>query len=205
MVKKILLSVGIFTIYSFADTPKNDEVLIFTKNLKELIFAVDKIDLDEAFNNVCTYLQSDCKEVKDLLYKKLKKNDEYKKFLYYIALTETELRYRQGLYDKDDISFFQINYRNNFVRYLAKKYKKSKEELKYDTYTSGKIALSVFIMNSYYYIKTNKVKKNLDDKILLCTYHRPFKIEKNYYKKVSYIQDKYKFFYLKQLKPHNYL
>ena len=193
--KKFIL--GVLSLFSLSYASNIEDIQRFASNLNEVKSAINKVKAEEAFINVCEYEPNECKNIVSKLYKKFKNSNKYKLYLYYIALTETELKHRQGLTDKDDISFFQINFKNKFVRYLAKKYKKTKEQLKYDTFTSSKIALSVLIMNTYYFMKTNKTK-NFDDKIILSTYHRPFYIDKDYYKKVSYIQDKYRIIFLSE-------
>jgi len=147
-------------------------------------------DFDKAILDICHSNQSYCKILTDKqINSYLRKY--YKIVLYTIAHVESNFKYKQGKYDKDDISYFQINKRV-WNRKELKKYNinYSYYEIQYDIRKASEVALRIWLINIAHYINTyHKYPKSLAEYIAL--YHKPTKISKNYVQKVRKVVYKY--------------
>ena len=167
-------------------------LFIFTvsKAEKNLNQYVKDIDFDRAIIDICIANEIYCRVLTDKrINSYLRKY--YKPALMSIAHIESNFKYKQGIYDKDDISYFQINKRV-WNRKLLKKYNMNYPywKIKHDLKVATIVALKIWLINiSQYIIKTKKYPKSLPEYISL--YHRVKKIDKYYKRKVRKVVYKY--------------
>lgn len=145
--------------------------------------AINKLSIDKAVNDICEVDKQSCKILRDKnIYSYLKRY--YKTGLYTIAYVESKFVYTQGIYDKDDVSFFQINKRIWTIRKLwniGVYY--TYDEIMHDVDKSSETALKIWLVNIARYVRIyKKHPRSLAEYISL--YHRIDKIDKYYTKKV---------------------
>jgi len=168
---------------SYADSEIKQHVLDMIENtnideacMNILIYASDKdngaIPVDKVIE-VCKYVREN--------------KINYKKALYAIAKHESgNFRYDIGIYNKNDVSYFQLNWNNRLVRDIAAIYNiYTKEDLRYSD-KAAQIALSVWIYNiAIFYKRHGWFPRGTAE--LISIYHSSKRVKYSYYKKIRQI------------------
>ena len=140
------------------------------KTGQKIVNAINSVNYDEAVNDIC-YANNDlCNIVRGY------KNDFrkwYKQMLFSIAYAESKFKYNEGLYDKDDIGYFQINTKI-WTKEKAKKYLNfdyyDETILKYDINLQANMALRILLYNIAVKIRQHGRQKSIYKYTLL--YHK---------------------------------
>lgn len=114
----------------------------------------------------------------------------YKNMLKAIASNESNFKYAIGLYDKNDLSVFQINVRESLwnINELNKftKMNVSKDKLIKNHYFAGKVALHILIYNIAIHANYHKYTPSEKDLYtLIATYNNPINVDQTYINKAK--------------------
>jgi hypothetical protein len=156
---------------------------------------INQVSFEKAVDDVCNYNKNYCFILKDKnINSYLRKY--YKTGLYTIAYIESKFKYKQGFYNKNDISIFQINtYYWNREQLNKLNVKYSYNQIKHNNYAAAYTALRIWLVNISRYIYVyRKYPKSLAEYIAL--YHRVENIDRHYTRKARKVV--YKFLNLAQ-------
>ncbi len=149
------------------------------KTGQEIVYAIETVNYDEAVNDVCYANDELCPIPDD--FKKW-----YKVMLFSIAYAESKFKYNEGLYDKNDIGYFQINIKiwnkENVEKYLNFDYY-DPYILKHDIELQTELALRILLYNIAVKIKQDGYQKSIYHYTLLYNrlnyYHVPESYKRN--------------------------
>lgn len=173
------------------------EYIIEENKKEEIVKIINEIteeEFEKIYKNVINY-----KKEKKMLTTQLEKEnikkiikDNYKNMLESIAYTESGFKHKVGLIDEDDISYFQINIKENIwntrkIEKMVNKENITRNRLINDIELSSRVALHILIYNISLFINKYEIK-NIEKKdigILVATYNHPFKLKEYYVNKVE--------------------
>lgn len=183
---------------------KKTERKIYYKNEKEekynkeeivkIINEITEEEFEKIYKNVISYKKEKKITTKELEKENIKKilKENYKNMLESIAYTESGFKYKVGLIDEDDISYFQINIKENIwntrkIEKMINKENITRNSLINDTELSSRVALHILIYNISLFINKYEIKEieKKDIGILVATYNHPFKLKAYYVNKVE--------------------
>ena len=137
------------------------------KTGRKILKTIYQVDYDKAVNDVCKANKDLCKYIHEDFRK------WYKRMLFSIAYAESKFKYIEGIYDKDDIGYFQINVRY-WTRERARKYLNfdyfHRNLLKYNIRLQTELALRIMLYNIAVKIRKDGYQKSIYHYTLL--YHR---------------------------------
>ena len=173
-----LLLICVFLLSYFLNSFANEEVE------KNIIKAINLVDFDKAVLDVCNFNYKYCEILTDeKVYYNLKGN--YRLILYVISKVESNFKYKDGIYDKDDISYYQINKRiwnKELLKKLNVGYPYN--VIKHDYYKSTEVALRIWLVNfSHRVLITKKLPKILPE--FIHPYHKVNSVDVSYLEKVK--------------------
>ena len=170
------------------------EELYNKEEIVKTIKGISEEEFEKIYENVINY-----KKEKKIITTQLEKGnikkiikENYKNMLESIAYTESGFKYKVGLIDEDDISYFQINIKENIwntrkIEKITKKENITRNKLINDIELSSRVALHILIYNISLFINKYEIKEveEKDIGILVATYNHPFKLKEYYVNKVE--------------------